>query len=271
MADTVYLYVAGTAGSGKSTFCSALSKWMNDYGYDYSLVNLDPGAEYLPYEPNFDVREVLDIPSVMEEHHLGPNGAQIAAADLMAVNFEDIAEHISALPGDYIIIDTPGQIELFAFRAASRKILEGLNMKRSAIAFVLDPGMCMKAADFVSQTLLAATVHVRFPVPFINILSKIDLIEDEDLDRILKWSTDDDALITSLINEGIENDLGMNTEIFKVMNDMGLYRAMTPVSSTENFGLDEVYNILQNTFAGGEDLESDVISSPDEDAGTGAS
>lgn len=265
MVENVYLYVAGTAGSGKSTFCSALSRWMDDSGYKHSLVNLDPGVEYLPYEPNFDVREVLDIASVMDEHHLGPNGAQIAAADLMAVNFEDIAEHISSLPGDYIIIDTPGQIELFAFRAASRKILDGLDMKSSAIAFVVDPGMCMKATDFVSQTLLAATVHVRFPVPFINVLSKIDLIEDDDLDRILKWSTDDDALITSLLNEDVGNDLGMNTEIFKVMNDMGLYRAMSPVSSTDNFGLDEVYNMLQNTFAGGDDLESSTIGAADDD------
>jgi Conserved hypothetical ATP binding protein. len=45
---------------------------MISQGLDSAIVNLDPGAEFLPYEPDFDIREILSLSEVMSEYSLGP-------------------------------------------------------------------------------------------------------------------------------------------------------------------------------------------------------
>jgi len=51
-----FTFLIGPAGSGKSTLASAFSDWLLDQGFDVALVNLDPGAEWLPYRPDVDAR-----------------------------------------------------------------------------------------------------------------------------------------------------------------------------------------------------------------------
>ncbi|MCQ2070343.1 MAG: ATP/GTP-binding protein, partial [archaeon] len=110
------VYFVGTAGSGKSTMVGAFKNWLDDNEIDSITVNLDPGAERLPYVPDIDIREWISLDRVMSEYGLGPNGAQIVAADLMAVNINKISDKLDTYDTEYVLIDTPGQLELFAFR-----------------------------------------------------------------------------------------------------------------------------------------------------------
>jgi len=71
------LRILGTAGSGKSTFASAFKRKLANEGYKVSCVNLDPGAEELFYQADWDVRDVFTIRDVMKKYGLGPNGAII--------------------------------------------------------------------------------------------------------------------------------------------------------------------------------------------------
>ena len=73
------LYFIGTAGAGKSTLVHTFQVWMNSQGLDCVTVNLDPGAESIPYAPDVDVRDWISLQGVMEEQELGPNAAQVAA------------------------------------------------------------------------------------------------------------------------------------------------------------------------------------------------
>ncbi|MEM4772341.1 MAG: ATP/GTP-binding protein, partial [Thermoplasmatales archaeon] len=75
------VFFVGTAGSGKSTMVNSFKDWLVGLNYDAITVNLDPGAEFLPYEPDVDVRESISLEDVMAQYNLGPNGAQIVAAD----------------------------------------------------------------------------------------------------------------------------------------------------------------------------------------------
>jgi GTPase SAR1 family protein len=137
--DPVGIYFVGTAGAGKTSLVGAMRQWMELKGLDCIAVNLDPGAETLPYSPEYDIREWLSLHKVMEEYNLGPNGAQIAAADIMAMRVGEIRDILEAFRSPYILIDTPGQLELFAFRKSSRLVVETLTGERSALAFLLDP------------------------------------------------------------------------------------------------------------------------------------
>src|SRR2546422_389825 len=80
------VYLIGTAGSGKTTFTHAFRTWMQSQGLDAITVNLDPGAERLPYDPEVDIRDWIRLEEIMDEQGLGPNGAQVVAADMLALN-----------------------------------------------------------------------------------------------------------------------------------------------------------------------------------------
>ena len=71
----------------------------------------------MPYKPDVDVRDYIDIRTLMETYNLGPNGSLVMASDMIATRLDDIQTEVDSLNPDYVIIDTPGQIELFAFRA----------------------------------------------------------------------------------------------------------------------------------------------------------
>jgi GTPase SAR1 family protein len=110
------IFITGTAGSGKSLLTSKLLQWYNDRNSFSISLNLDPGTLDLPYEPDVDVRNYIDINTLMSSYQLGPNGALIMASDMIATRLEEIQDEINSLNADYVLVDTPGQIELFAFR-----------------------------------------------------------------------------------------------------------------------------------------------------------
>ena len=68
------IYFVGTAGSGKSTMVGAFKRWLDDNEIDSIVVNLDPGAEKLPYVPDVDIREWINLDEVMSQYGLGRTG-----------------------------------------------------------------------------------------------------------------------------------------------------------------------------------------------------
>ena len=85
------LFVVGTAGAGKSSLVTSFQRWSRFLEIDTIAVNLDPGAERVHYDAEFDVRDLISLTEVMTEYDLGPNGAQILAADLLAAQGSDVA------------------------------------------------------------------------------------------------------------------------------------------------------------------------------------
>ncbi len=249
------LFVVGPAGSGKSTFTAAFREWMIKNEYDTITVNLDPGAEILPYTPDIDVRDIIDLSSIMEEYGLGPNGAQIVAADMIANFVEEIKSEVDSYESDYVIYDTAGQIELFAFRAASKFIVDYLGGNNSMLAFLFDPALAKSPSGFVSLLMLSSSVYFRFYNPFINILSKVDIVNDKDLANIAQWSKNWDYLYDSLLNENPGMRKELSIELFKALENINAFRTLIPTSARMLYGYEDVYTAIQLTFAGGEDIE----------------
>ena len=251
------LYFLGTAGSGKSTLVYAFQQWMNSQGLDCITVNLDPGAEALLYAPEVDVRDWVDLNTIMEEQGLGPNGAQVAAADMLALNAKEVAEVLDTYETPYMLLDTPGQIELFSFRSSGNVIIDTFGRDDSALIYLNDPNLVRLASGFVSAILLSATVQFRHGLPFVNVLSKADLLTEEDLERVVKWSVDPMALYEALFEDSTTPKTLLDVEFLKGMESIGVYRRLLPVSSEVLFGFEEIYNQVQQVFEGGEDLSKD--------------
>ena len=244
------LFVVGTAGAGKSTLVTAFQRWSRFLEVECLTINLDPGAERVHYDPEFDVRDLISLHEVMDEYDLGPNGAQILAADLVAAQSYDIQEELAGLSGDLLVIDTPGQVELFAFREASSHMVEVLGQGQAALIFLFDPMLSQSPSGFVSQMLLSNIVHFRPGLPTANFLSKADLLTPEDLDRVLGWGEDLDQLESALFEEAG----GQRTEFaigqLRMMQNAQIQPGLIPLSSEQEEGLADILSFAQNIFGG---------------------
>jgi hypothetical protein len=257
MKQEIFVYFIGTAGSGKSTLTDNFKKWMTLRSLDAITVNLDPGAENLPYEPDVDIRDWISMKEIMETYGLGPNGAQIAAADMLALNTEDVKKSIESFKTDYVLMDTPGQLELFVFREAGKYIIKFINPQRSITAYLLDPGLAKTATGFVSQLLLSINTSFRLEQPQINILSKADMLTDEELNLVKNWSKTPDLLYSSITSEKASIHRELSEGILNLIKDFETETKMFPTGKQEFYGIDDIYTQIQLQFEGGEDLLKD--------------
>ena len=257
MKEEIFLYFIGTAGSGKSTLTDSYKKWIELRGLDAITVNLDPGAENLPYDPDVDIRDWISLKEVMESYNLGPNGAQIACADMLALNTSDIKNSIDSFKTDYILIDTPGQLELFVFREAGKYIVKFLNPQRSIIAYLVDHALAKTASGFISQLLLSISTNFRLSQPQINILSKADLLSKQEIELVERWSENPDELSDAISNEKASVYREISEKIFQLINGFENPLKLFPVGKEEYYGIEDLYNAIQLQFEGGEDLMKD--------------
>ncbi|MDD4307657.1 MAG: ATP/GTP-binding protein [Thermoplasmata archaeon] len=255
--DPIRIYFVGTAGSGKSTLTQAFKLWMDQQGYNAVTVNLDPGVEELGYTPDVDIRDWVSVSEVMAEQGLGPNGAQIACADIAAIQFPEISNVIEEFRADYVLIDTPGQIELFAFRQASEIFLNAFPTTQNLIVFVLDPAVAKTPAGLVSLLILSSSIQFRFDTPMELVLGKSDLLEIDEIERIKEFCQNPDSLMFALGEGQMDMRAVAATEFLRAMESLGSRMAPKSVSSVEMTGLEEIYRTIQMIFFGGEDLSPD--------------
>ena len=253
-----YVYFVGTAGSGKSTLVDVFSKWLRDRDQDVVIVNLDPGAKWLPYGPDVDVRDYISVEKVMSELMLGPNGAFIACADMIASFADKLKEEAERDNPTYILIDTPGQMELFAFREAGRVIISTLCSERTAVVYLIDASLMRSPSSLTASLLLSVSVQFRLLKPQINILSKADLLTKKDREIASRWFEHVDYIYSVMMKE--ENAL-LGSFSQSIMNTLMEFESLTniiPVSSKTGEGIDDLFANLQRVFAGGGEEFVDV-------------
>ncbi|VVB94750.1 GPN-loop GTPase [uncultured archaeon] len=253
----INLYFIGSAGSGKSSLTGAYMGWMQNHAYDAITVNLDPGIENAPYVPDVDIREWIKLRDIMKEHGVGPNGAQIIAADMLALNINEMKEIIESFETEYVIFDTPGQMELFVLRQSGKYLIDAFGADNSIIGFLYDPIISRNPSGFISLMLQAASVQVRFNVPFINILTKSDLLSEEERGKISGWSRDLLALEDAINSERLTLRSQLSIEFLSALKSFGASQNLIPVSSTYGAGMEDIYNAAQQICSGGEDLRKD--------------
>ncbi|HLE75191.1 MAG TPA: ATP/GTP-binding protein [Candidatus Bathyarchaeia archaeon] len=245
-------FIIGTAGSGKSLFTAAFSEWLKMSKQDVAVVNLDPGTLKLPYSPDVDIRNYVDVGNLMEKYGLGPNGALIMAADLIADEIENISKDIEDADADIVLVDTPGQMELFAFRASGPYIVNELTREPKAMVYLFDAVFSVNPLNYVSNMFLSAAVYNRFFQPQVHLLSKCDLLPRKEVERITDWSANPNALENSIEQqlEGTKRLFSRN--IMHAISQLGLKFLLIPVSAKTNEGLINFNTTLERILTGGE-------------------
>jgi len=214
-------------------------------------LNLDPGVKKTAYNPDIDIRDYIILEEVMDKYELGPNGAMILASDLMVNYLDDLKDEIDEYNPDWIFVDTAGQLELFAFRETGPLIAStlGFGSIQRAVTFLFDSNFVLRPNGFISTLLLAASVQFRFhDISQINLLSKVDLLDEDQIEMIVNWSQDFQALgdSTNEREKGLIRELSML--ISEVFIQMGSTSELTTCSVNESNGLDFLFAYLQRIF-----------------------
>ncbi len=248
------IFVSGTAGSGKSLLTSKLLEHYTNNGVFAAVLNLDPGVENMPYTCDIDVRDYIDYVSIMQQYDLGPNGALVMANDLIASKIDEIQNDVYKVNPDYLIVDTPGQIELFAYRSSGPFIVENLTSEEKTSIFLFDGALITSPVNFVSIALLATSIRLRLNLPAINVLTKTDIIGTK-LKEILHWTTSLSTLENAIAKEVDGDTYSLTTNILRGLNLSGFAQGLIPISNTTGDGFINLEGALSRILNLGEEVE----------------
>jgi len=113
----------------------------------------------------------------MEELALGPNGALIYAIEFLMSNQDWLREQLGDFVDDYLIIDCPGQIELYTHAPVMRRFVDVLrDLGYSVCAlYLVDSQYLVDGCKFISSTLTALSAMIHLELPHLNVISKMDI------------------------------------------------------------------------------------------------
>lgn len=103
-------------------------------------------------------------------------------------NLEWLQEQLGDGEDDYFLFDCPGQIELYTHVPIMRRVvnqLQNWNFRVCGV-FLVDSQFCVEQSKFLSGMLTALSSMIQLEIPFIHVLSKVDLLSKRDKKRLKK-------------------------------------------------------------------------------------
>ena len=236
------------------------------------VLNLDPAVRNVPFEANIDIRDSVNYKEVMKQYNLGPNGGILTALNLFATKIDQILGLLekrtapdptreNERPVKNIIVDTPGQIEVFVWSASGAILLDSLATTfPTVIAYIIDTPRTASTSTFMSNMLYACSILYKTKLPMILVFNKTDV---KDAEFAKEWMTDFEAFQLALREEensgsfgGFEGGEGVagggSGYMGSLLNSMSLvldefYRHLNVVgvSSMTGQGIDDFFEAVQ--------------------------
>lgn len=227
--------VVGPPGSGKTTYCKQIRHTLAEKGREVVMVNLDPANEP-GQEFDVDIRELISLEDVMERLSLGPNGGLVYCIEHLAENIDWLQERICDNPAEYFIIDCPGQVELYTHQHSMKKIVEtmqGAWKLQMCCVNVVDSQHCYDPGKFIAVLVTCLSIMIQLELPHVNVLSKIDLLDEEQLPQRLEFFTDVVDLSSLIHSRGVkethpihEKFDALSEALAEMVEDFGLVHFM---------------------------------------------
>jgi GTPase SAR1 family protein len=233
--------VMGPAGSGKSTYIRRLLDHFELTRRTVFAVNLDPAADELFYTPAIDIREAVSVREAMDRHGFGPNGGLIFCMEQVVTEFDWFDEVVGDHDYDYLLIDLPGQIELFSHLNILPRLFNHLERKgyNLCAVFLMDSQFMCDRAKFLSGCLVALSAMTMLELPHVNILSKCDLLSEDQREDLESFVFADTLAIAGGVskNPGVQR---LTARVCEVIDKYGLLEFI-PFDPTDN---DEVREVV---------------------------
>lgn len=235
--------VLGMAGSGKTTFVQKLSSHLRTTSKDPYLINLDPAVTQIPFTANIDIQDTIDYKQVMQQYGLGPNGAIMTSLNLFSTKFDQVMDLVDkrSTEVDYVVCDTPGQIEVFTWSASGSIIAESFASSfPTVVVYVMDTARCTSPVTFMSNMLYACSILYKFKLPFIVVMNKTDIVDHQ---FAVEWTTDFEAF-TAAISESKDYISVLMSSMSLVLEEFYQHLKLVGFSSDTGAGMDELLKAI---------------------------
>ncbi len=242
------------------------------------VINLDPAVRTVPFDSNIDIRDSVNYQEVMKSYNLGPNGGILTSLNLFATKIDQIItllekrtapvegskegeeEVLAKKAIEHILVDTPGQIEVFVWSASGSILLDSLASSfPTVVAYVIDTPRTSSTSTFMSNMLYACSILYKTKLPMILVFNKTDV---KDAEFAKEWMTDFEAFQSALRLEeeegsfgGVEGAAGIgggSGYMGSLLNSMSLmleefysHLSVVGVSSMTGNGIEEFFQAVE--------------------------
>jgi len=241
---TVAIIVVGMAGSGKTTFIQRFNSIANTKKMRTYIINIDPAIIKIPYIANVDIRDTINFKKIMKEYNLGPNGAILTAANLFATRFDQVMKLCEKrrTEVDFIIVDTPGQIEIFTWSASGSIVTESISRRFETFLFyILDTSRSNNNPQiFVSNMLQAISVLYKSRIQLVLLFNKVDITRSV---QIRTWLEDFEKF-QAAFDEVADSSSELGRSIGLVIEEFQAKLPLIDISSLTGEGFEDVFRFL---------------------------
>ncbi|KAJ3076563.1 hypothetical protein HK102_005392 [Quaeritorhiza haematococci] len=247
--EPAVLICIGMAGSGKTTFMQRLNAHLHSQKKPSYVINLDPAVANLPFTANIDIRDTVNYKEVMKQlsltYNLGPNGGIVTSLNLFTTKFDQVLDLLAkrAPSLDYVLVDTPGQIEIFTWSASGAIITDTLAASHpTVLVYIIDTPRSTSPATFMSNMLYACSILYKTKLPFVLVFNKTDVVSH---DFAVEWMTDFESFQAALQEDTSYMGTLVNSmclvleEFYKTLNVVG-------VSAMTGAGMKEFFEAVEN-------------------------
>merc|ERR1712200_324251 len=100
---------------------------------------------------------------------------------------------VSKKENEFVIFDTPGQIEVFTWSASGSIITEALAAQfPTVVVYVMDCVRSTSPVTFMSNMLYACSILYKTKLPFVIVLNKSDIVSHK---FALEWMRDYESFL----------------------------------------------------------------------------
>ena len=242
--STINLIVLGMAGSGKTTFVEKLEEAIANKDKESYIINLDPAVMDTLYEPNLDIRDTVKYKEVMTSNNLGPNGAILTCLNLFSTNIDKVISILEPKKDlDFIVIDTPGQLEVFSWSASGKLISDSFSLLYpSILIYIIDMPRCNNPNTFSSNMLYALSIMYKMKLPLLIAFNKSDLAKDS---KVIEWMNDYESLQIELKKKD-DYMSTFSSSLSLLLNEFYKTIKFVKVSSKTGEGFDELIKMCED-------------------------
>ncbi|XP_027203403.2 GPN-loop GTPase 1 [Dermatophagoides pteronyssinus] len=239
----ICVIILGMAGSGKTSLCSKMVQHLFGKNRPPYVINCDPACHRVDYPCNIDIRDSIHYKNVMEKYQLGPNGSIITSLNLFVTRFDQVLDLVDKRKQsyDYVLLDTPGQVEVFTWSASGSIITESLASKYpTVILFVIDTVRSHNATTFMSNMLYACSIMYKYKLPIIVALNKTDIIDHQ---FAIEWIRNSE-IFEAAINEDQTYMACLNESLVSALDIFYQDLSVIGISSKTGEGFTELFDAI---------------------------